>query len=198
MAKDTISILDGSTFLVSDLRGDIEAAPDQPHGFFYRDTRFLSRWILRLDDRPLDVLSTDDLEYFSAQFFPYPSTGTIYENADLSLIRQRSVGDGFHEDVTVLNHAAGAVRITFVVEADADFADLFEVKDAQKKKGELYRELRDGALVLGYRRGEFVRETVVASADAAAGEGGLSFDIDVPPHGEWTTCIDVMPVADVS
>src|SRR4051794_38109048 len=62
MTADTIRILDGSTFVVSDRRGDIDAAPDQPHGFFYRDTRFLSRWILHLDDRPLDVLSTDDLD----------------------------------------------------------------------------------------------------------------------------------------
>ena len=47
MPENTISILDGSTFLVGDLRGDIDASPDQAHGFFYRDTRFLSRWHLR-------------------------------------------------------------------------------------------------------------------------------------------------------
>jgi hypothetical protein len=29
MAKNTISILDGSTFLVSDPRGDVEASPDE-------------------------------------------------------------------------------------------------------------------------------------------------------------------------
>jgi hypothetical protein len=32
MAKDTISIPDGSTFLVSDLRGDIDASPLIAHG----------------------------------------------------------------------------------------------------------------------------------------------------------------------
>ena len=47
MPTDTISILDGSTFLVCDLRGDIGASPDQAHGFFFRDTRFLSHWTLR-------------------------------------------------------------------------------------------------------------------------------------------------------
>ena len=61
MSRDTISILDGSTFMVSDRRGDIDAGPDQPHGLFFRDTRFLSRWILSVDGRPLDVLSTDDI-----------------------------------------------------------------------------------------------------------------------------------------
>src|SRR5207302_6738441 len=75
---DTISILDGSTFVVSDRRGDIDAAPDQPHGLFFRDTRFLSRWRLSLEGGELAVLSTDDVDYFSAQFFLYPPTGTIY------------------------------------------------------------------------------------------------------------------------
>ena len=42
--SESLSILDGSTFVVSDRRGDIEARADQPHGLFYRDTRFLSRW----------------------------------------------------------------------------------------------------------------------------------------------------------
>src|SRR5207245_11159278 len=102
---ETISILDGSTFVVSDLRGDIDAGPDQPHGLFFRDTRFLSRWRLSLEGQPLALLSTDDIDYFSAQFFLYPPTGTIYQNPVLSVIRRRSVGDGVHEDVLVLNHS---------------------------------------------------------------------------------------------
>lgn len=80
MAKDTISILDGSTFLVSDLRGDIDASPEQPHGFFFRDTRFLSRWTLTVDGSPLNVLSTDENQYFTAQFFLVPPTGTVNDN----------------------------------------------------------------------------------------------------------------------
>ena len=196
MAGDTISILDGSTFAVSDSRGDMDARPDQPHGLFFRDTRFLSRWVLRLEGQNLEVLSTDDIEYFSAQFFLYPPTGTIYKNPDLSLIRQRSVGDGLHEDVIVLNHAAEPIRVNVRVDADADFADLFEVKDALKKQGELYHDVRNGALVLGYRREDFVRETVITSDDAEVDEDGLTFRIDVEPHSQWQTCIDIVPHSD--
>src|SRR5207249_10051065 len=43
MADETISILDGSTFVVSARSGDIDAGPDQPHGLFFNDTRFLDR-----------------------------------------------------------------------------------------------------------------------------------------------------------
>jgi glycogen debranching enzyme len=194
---DTISILDGSTFVVSDRRGDIDAGPDQPHGLFYRDTRFLSRWVLTLEGRPLEVLSTDDVDYFSAQFFLFPPTGTIYKNPELSVIRQRTVGDGIHEDVLLLNHASEPVQVGLHVTADADFADLFEVKDALKKKGELSREVRDASLVLGYRREDFRRETVIMSSQAATiTEAGLSFQLEIPAHGEWQTCLDVIPHAD--
>jgi glycogen debranching enzyme len=166
-ANDTISILDGSTFVVSDSHGDVEAGPEQVHGLFYRDTRFLSGWVLTVDGRRPDVLSVEMGKYFEAQFFLYPPTGTIYENPYLSLIRKRKVGDGFHEDVTAFNHGNEPKQVEIRLEADADFADLFEVKDALEKKGEFYREIRGDVLVLGYRRDDFVRETLITSGERA-------------------------------
>jgi glycogen debranching enzyme len=197
VARDTISILDGSTFLVSDLRGDVDASPDQPHGFFYRDTRFLSRWKLTANGGPLDVLSTDDLSYFQAQFFLVPPTGTVNDNPSVSVIRKRSIGDGFHEDITVLNHGAEPLSIELRLDAGSDFADLFEVKDALAKKGEAYRRIEDGTLVLGYRRDDFVRETRIRlSKPAVVDADGFTIAVEVEPHGEWTTCIFVQPVTD--
>src|SRR5437667_7656013 len=155
MAKDTISILDGSTFLVSDLRGDIDASPAQAHGFFFRDTRFLSRWLLTANGSPLNVLSTDENQYFTAQFFLVPPTGTVNDNPTVSIIRKRSIGDGFHEDVTVLNHDAKPLEVELRLEADADFADLFEVKDALAKKGERSNRVEGDTIVLSYRRDDF-------------------------------------------
>ncbi len=194
MGRDTISILDGSTFCVSDRRGDIDAGPDQPHGLFYRDTRFLSRWILTVEGRPLEVLSTDDTDYFSAQFFLCPPTGTIHKNPVLSVIRQRSVGDGLHEDILVLNHGGKPLEVVLQLAADSDFADLFEVKDALNKKGETYRDVRDGGLILGYRREDFVRETLItSSATTTFREEGFIFRLTIPPHDQWTTCLDVVP-----
>ena len=197
MATDTISILDGSTFLVSDRKGDIEASPEEPHGFFYRDTRFLSKWTLRANGAPLDVLSTDDLTYFTAQFFLAPPSGSIHKNSTVSVIRKRSIGDGFHEDLTVINHDAEPLEIELRLAADADFADLFEVKDALAKKGERYHRLEDATLVLGYRRSDFVRETRIrASQPAEVDAQGFTFRLRLAPHSEWNACIFVQPVTD--
>ena len=195
MAKDTISILDGSTFLVSDLRGDIDASPDQAHGFFFRDTRFLSRWKLTANGSPLDVLSTDENQYFMAQFFLVPPTGTVNENPTVSVIRKRAIGDGFHEDVTVLNHGAERLRFDLRLEAGSDFADLFEVKDALAKKGETSARAEGDTLVLRYRRDDFERDTRIrASKPAQVDERGLTFALELEPHSEWNTCIFVQPV----
>ena len=65
MFTSNVTILDGSTFLVSGPNGDINAAPDQPQGLFFKDTRHLSKWQLTIKGIPLDVLSTDSLEYTS-------------------------------------------------------------------------------------------------------------------------------------
>ncbi|MGH2921930.1 MAG: amylo-alpha-1,6-glucosidase [Gaiellaceae bacterium] len=192
---NTISILDGSTFLVSDLRGDVDASPVEPHGFFYQDTRFLSRWLLTANGSPLNVLSTDHVSYFTAKFFLVPPTGTVNENPTVSIVRNRAVGDGFHEDLTVLNHDVKPLEFELRLEAGADFADLFEVKDALEKKGETYARVDDGTLVLGYRRDDFVRETRIrASKECDVDEDGLTFRLQLEPQSEWNTCVFVQPV----
>src|SRR4051812_23928762 len=111
MMRDTISILDGNTFIVSDKRGDIEGSPTDTQGLFRMDTRFLSRWVLSVNGIRPSVLSVDDLNYFTARFFLVPSTGTVYVDATLSVIRKRAVGLGFHEDIMVMNHGRDIVDV---------------------------------------------------------------------------------------
>jgi glycogen debranching enzyme len=195
MAGNTVSILEGNTFVVSDLRGDINATPTDTTGLFAWDTRFLSRWRLTINGQTPHSLSTDDLQYFSAQFFLVPGTGTVYVDADLSIIRKRAVGDGFHEDLTILNHSAHPVDLDVQIEVGSDFADLFEVKDALAKKGEFYHYVADGHLVLGYRREKYSRETWIASSAPAditdSDSPVLKYAVHIEPHGQWSTGLDV-------
>ena len=189
---DTVSILDGNQFVVSDRRGDVEATPTSTEGLFIDDTRFLSRWVLTINGIRPTVLSVDDLDYFRVKFFMALATGTIYVDSHLSVIRQRAVGRGFHEDLVLVNHGHEAMDLAVRVEAEADFADLFEVKDKLAKKGELYRHRHDGELTLGYRRERFVRETRISASEPAQFEdGALLFQVHLEPHAQWSTCLDV-------
>jgi glycogen debranching enzyme len=192
MSEDLVEILDGNTFVVSDTRGDIDASPTDATGLFSFDTRLLSKWVLTVNGERLQPLSVDDLQYFETRFFLVPGTGTVYIDAKLSLIRRRSVALGFHEQLTVLNHDDQPVKLEIQLAAGSDFADLFEVKDALKKKGRYFTRAQKGRLVLGYERETYKRETAIsASAPARIGEGGLTFSVSIEPHGSWSTDLEV-------
>jgi glycogen debranching enzyme len=188
-----VQILEGNTFVVSDDKGDIEASSTDPTGLFSFDTRFLSRWVLTVNGQRLTSLSTDDLQYFQARFFLVPGSGTVYVDSKLSVIREREVADGFREQLRVLNHENEPVELEIRIEAASDFADLFEVKDALKKKGEYRNEVTGGSLVLRYQRETYVRETWISASEAATVDGkGLTFHVTVAPHGEWATDLEVV------
>jgi glycogen debranching enzyme len=194
MTDTQVRILDGNTFVVSDERGDIEASLTDPTGLFSFDTRFLSRWVLTVDGQRLTPLSVDDLQYFETRFFLVPGTGTVYVDAKLSVIRHRSVGNGFHEELAILNHDAKPVELTVRIEAGCDFADLFEVKDAVEKKGSYSTRLDDQRLVLAYQRETFSRSTAISSSQPCAlDEHGLTFQLTLGPHRSWKTGLDVVP-----
>jgi glycogen debranching enzyme len=189
---DQVRILNGNTFVVSDERGDIEASLTDPTGLFSFDTRFLSRWVLTLNDQRLTALSTDDLQYFEARFFLVPGTGTVYIDSKQSVIRRRSVGTGFAEELSILNHDDVPIDLTVRIEAASDFADLFEVKDALQKKGKYSAQIEDNKLMLAYQRDTFVRATIISVLDECEiDQDGLTFRIHLEPHGSWKTTIDV-------
>ena len=192
MSDNLITILNGNTFVVSDDRGDIEASPTDPTGLFSFDTRFISKWVLTVNAERLTALSTDDLQYFETRFFLVPGTGTVYVDAKLSVIRQRSVANGFHEDLTILNHAETPVDLVVRMEVGSDFADLFEVKDALDKKGSYSTHVDAGRLLLTYRRGTFSRSTAISSSQpCVSDENGVTFELTIAAHGTWTTALDV-------
>ena len=193
MSDGTVKILDGNTFVVSDEAGDIEASPTDPTGLFSYDTRFLSTWVLTINGERLSALSVDDLQYFETRFFLIRGTGKIYINAKLSVIRRRAVSNGFHEQLTILNHDDKPAKLTVRIEAACDFADLFEVKDALQKQGKYSARIQNGSLLLGYDRGPLSRvTTVTASAPHKVDRNGLTFKIEVEPQGEWSTDLDVI------
>jgi glycogen debranching enzyme len=198
MRVKPVSALEGDTFVVSDRRGDIDSSPEEAHGLFQGDTRYLSRWIFTVDGKKPNSLSTDDVNYFSSQFFLVPGTGTVYVDSPLSIVRQRAVGGGFHEDIKIQNHKPKPIDLDVRMEADADFADLFQVKDAQfNRSGKYYRRVEGDRLILGYQRERFVRETqITSSAPAEIDEKGFRFKLHLEPHSEWCTGMNVLVAVD--
>ncbi|WP_025619598.1 glycogen debranching N-terminal domain-containing protein [Salinispora cortesiana] len=193
MPGNTVRILDGNTFVVSAESGDIEATPNEPTGLFSLDTRFLSTWVLTVNGERLNPLSYDDLQYYEARFFLVPGAATHYVDAKLSVIRERAVGGSFRETLTILNHDENPVELEVRMAAAADFADLFEIKDDQlSKQGETYTEAESDRLRLGYRRGNFRRETMITSSvPARFDQGGFTYTLHLAANEQWVAEIDV-------
>ena len=110
-------------------------------------------------------------------------------------MRKRTVARGFIESLVVSNHSSRPVEIEIRIQAAADFADLFEVKDALHKRGTTYWRIESEHLVLGYRREEYVRETWIVAPDARVDEGGVTYQVRLEPHGEWSTRLEVRVVS---
>jgi glycogen debranching enzyme len=192
---DTVSILDGNKFVVSDRRGDIDGSPTDTMGLFLADTRFLSKWILTINGQRPSVLSIDEQAYYQVQFFQALTTGSVYVNSHVSVARRRRVADGFHEDITISNHDQDAMDLEVSLATGADFADLFEVKDKLEKKGTNYTSTGANTLTLGYKRDSFVRETrITADKQAEVRKDGMMFKVHLPPRSEWTVGLDVTAV----
>jgi glycogen debranching enzyme len=193
---DDLVVLDGSTFFVSDARGDVEDGEAQ--GFFFRDVRHLSRWRLLVDGAPIRTLTSRSLNYYSARIFGTPAAVHVGVNSPMSIRRDRVVADGVHEDIFIENHSNEARRARIELELAADFQDVFEVKEGiQKKEGRTWLE-RDGErIALSYERDGFRRSTRVAfSRRGEFRDGGIRFDLQLAPRERWSTCVDVTCVAD--
>ncbi|MDG4766856.1 glycogen debranching N-terminal domain-containing protein [Solwaraspora sp. WMMD406] len=187
------SIVDGVMFMVSDNRGDILASTELPTGLFAYDMRLLSTWDLTVNGERLTALSIDDLQYFESRYFLVPGEPTHYVDADLSVIRQRSVGGGLLlEQLTVLNHRTVDVDLRIRIDMGTDFADITETGDV-RKKGKISTAVDRGTLRLLYTRESQRREVVISSSvEGTVDDHGMTFDVRIPPHEAWTTTFQVV------
>jgi glycogen debranching enzyme len=189
----TYSALDGNTFVVCDERGDVEPAGTGAHGVFSDDMRHLSALILTLDGQRLDTLSVDTTRYWALTFFLVPGGGTVFQNPTVSVIRERLVGDGLRERLTVENSGTGEIRPTIRLDANADFADIFDVKQhAAASEGDQVRSVAGQRLEFSYRREDFRRRTILLfGSDAVVDEGGASLHPTIAPGARWTTELEI-------
>jgi glycogen debranching enzyme len=188
-----VSVLDGNTFVVSDRRGDLR--PESrlpPHGFFSEDTRFVSQW--ELAGRRMDVLSTAHVHYFVAQFFLVPPTTAFHTASPLSVVRQRVVKDVWLEELMLSNHLEEPLDVAVDLAVAADFADLFEVKDARIRERDVTAIPGENELLLRYRNGGYLRETrIMVSEHATIEADAVRVALTLAPREERIVTFVITP-----
>jgi glycogen debranching enzyme len=120
-------------------------------------------------------------------------------DSTLVVLRHRYLGRGMREDVTVRNFGEEPAYCSLEVLFEADFADLFDVKEGRgPSEGDRAAAVAGGAVVFSYRRGMSRRGTKLTFSVAPTKlvESGAVFEVIVPARGQWTACVQVTPVID--
>jgi len=195
MACSPVTLIEGSTFCISEPGGDI--VPDRSQGLFVRDTRMISRWELTIDEKEPQPLSAEQPEPYAAAFLGRmpPRAGTA--DSTLLVIRRRYVGDGMREDITLRNTSARAKRFRVVLTAEADFADLFEVKGRAKSHAVTSTAMEDSGLIITSGRREHRQELrIIGDNSPEVTDDSLAWRLTVDGHSERTVTIEAVPVND--
>lgn len=158
---ETVNVVSPGAYVVSDGAGDIGMFGGQ--GLFYRDTRHLSKFVLRLDGEPLVPVGRRE-QGSRIDFSP-----AVAGNGGIRVERRRALGGGMEEEIMLYNGTGEIVEVRVDLEFDADFEDIFAVRGYRRAsdRGEVSREVEDGVLYFSYRREDFRRGTEVR----VSGEG---------------------------
>jgi glycogen debranching enzyme len=195
-----VTLVEGSTFSLSDRRGDI--IPGGPAGIFVLDARVISEWQLLVDGMPLEPLSVGMTDPFSATFVSRvpPGPGADADASTLLAVRRRWVGSGMREELELRSYARVPVTASVELRVASDFADVFDVKAGRAHAGadiiDHSDELRTGAVRAGVLREVRVTERS-GSVHGSVRTGAMQWSVTLPPDGTWATCVEVtVSVAD--
>jgi glycogen debranching enzyme len=199
-----VTILDGSTFCISDDEGDIG---NSTSGFFASDTRFLSLLRLTINgERPLR-LSSGRVDYFSAAFYMRnPLAGGLPQDA-LTISRHRFVGDNMQETIVVENETPSPLSFELAIDVGTDFADIMSVKEHDYTLGHPsdappLPPLADCRIDDGQRElvffdsgegNEQTRTQVILSKPGECECSRVRYRLELAPRARWEVQIDVVP-----
>ncbi|MFF0491475.1 glycogen debranching N-terminal domain-containing protein [Nocardia sp. NPDC004068] len=190
--QPTITLVEASTFCLSDQLGDIR--PGGPQGLYYRDTRVLSRWEVRVDGHPLEPLTVQAAEAFKVRFVLRKPPRAGLADSTVMIERRRLIGEGLTEILTVHNLGNEDTALTITVHADADFADLFAVKEGRTHLGSADAVVVGEQLRLSDHNDNGRGLLLTATGQPQVLPGAITWRALVPAHGEWKTTLLAQPV----
>jgi glycogen debranching enzyme len=191
LLEGSVTVVSAGAYCVSDDVGDFGGSAGR--GLFYRDTRHLSEFRLRLGGvRPVPLASwTRGSE---AEFALAVGAGP----EGVGVVRRRFLGGGMDEEILLSNESGVGMEVRVELECAADFRDVFEVRGYRRvaRRGEISEEAGDARLRFAYRRRGFRRGTVVRVSgeriEPHAEPGRLSFDVHLGPEESRTVRVSVV------
>ncbi len=194
-----MTLVEGRAFCLSASGGDIVRG--RAEGLFFLDTRLVSRWELRVGGEYPEPLSVASESPSAAIFAARGRAPEGKADSTLLILRNRYVGAGMREDLTLRNYSMETISTAVAIDVECDFADLFAVKDGRAVRGRhpslAHRLVDRTSRTLTFQRsrpgiGAEVSVTFSQTpSDYGDGGGSITWQVEVPPGGEWSTCLQV-------
>ena len=191
-----LTINRGSTFMVTDLNGEIDQTKAQ--GLFAEDTRFLSTYQMYINDQPWLRVTSATVTYYAALLnltnprVLTPDGKSWIEEQTIALTLQRTINTGLQESFHLCNYSQGDVNFMLELAMRSDFADLFQVKaERLTRRGHIETRWSHtrSELTTHYEHQDFSRQLLYhvreATSSPSYANGRLIFDVHLSPHAEW-------------
>ena len=197
-------LMAGDTFAVFDRRGDFRTMASTEQGLFYKESRHLSKWVLRLAQNYFLLLSSNvraDNALLSVDL----------TNPEMRLGEQKTLRRGVlhvcrsifvwanscYERIEIRNYGLEALAIEVILEFGADFADIFEVRGHARAKHGHFLEpgIEGSAVTLAYRGLDgLLRETRIESTrtPAAITRDLMRIPIELEPQEQTSFALSVV------
>jgi glycogen debranching enzyme len=195
-----VTLLEGTTFCISEPSGDIR--PGAAQGLFVRDTRLISTFVLTIDGQVPEPLPPQPTDPFACTFLSRRAPRAGLADSTVLVVRRRYLNGGMREEITLRNLGNEQAEVMLRIDAEGDFADLFEVKEGRgagqgRARAQVSARTEPGAIKLSRKRGAHLRgASISADGDPDIAPGKLSWHAVVLPRGSWSTTLRVTPSVD--
>lgn len=191
--QQDLTTIAGHAFIVSDALGDIAAGADQ--GLFVADTRFLSRYTLRLAGQEPILLRSGPVGPAETHVYATNAAFDGHPAHTLELIRCRRLDQAFVETISLTNRGLKPVEIEVALTFDADFADIFEVRalmTARPPRRSIGRTEDQQIAFTDRRRGrDRMAQISFSQPPGSVARGTARFRVHLSPAETWTVDVRV-------
>lgn len=201
-------IKENDLFLMTDKSGDIPDNDQSGLGLYTRDTRFLSRMEIRINNqRPILLSSAADENYISTIRLTNPHMEEdgklILWRESVEIERTRFIYEGaLYETFKLTSYYPKAIQFDFSVLLDADFIDMFVIRGFQHGKlgNKTGERSASGEKVISYLGAdELLRETKVkwdTQESRISETGEVHFDVELKHQESIEIAFFIAPMID--
>lgn len=193
---NNLTLIDGKAFVATALAGDIAPPSSTDVGLFFYDTRFLSRWELRVNGHRALVLSAATEQNLLAQIELTVATMATRDHLDLPentvyVHREQLLAGEFFDRLTFRNFSLLPVTLDIELCFAADFMDVFQVRGMLRQTtGTYFRpQLQaDGVRFSYLGRDDQFRQTQIhfSPSPRALRPDSASFELTLAPGEQQT------------